>query len=77
MKPAEYQVTEWCHPDEKIRTSWGTIYCREWLQLEALRWKQKWRQAWVEANSEGLVALFSLQEYMQPLADDSDTNQQQ
>ena len=61
-----YQVTEWTHPDDPINSQWGTITHLQWLNLEGMRWREKWREAWVAENNEGLVCLMSLREYMKP-----------
>lgn len=68
--PDAYQVTEPAPPNEPIRTAlWGTIPYSQWLHLECLRWKEKWREAWVEEDKEGLVCLVSWREYMKPVKD--------
>lgn len=59
-----YRVTEWTHPNDPIDTQWGKLTHIQWLHLEVARWKEKWREAWVAENPEGLVCLMSWREYM-------------
>lgn len=55
-----YQVTEWGHPREEILTiTDGPMSYELWLMREVNRWKEKWTSAWIETNSEGLIALFT------------------
>jgi hypothetical protein len=62
--PTPYQVTIWGHPNERIAYHRGTVSYVHWLHLEATRWKDKWREAWIEEDKEGLVALMTHREYI-------------
>lgn len=62
------QVTSWSNPEEEIRTQFfdrGTY--ANWLHWELQRWAEKGREAWVQENAEGQVALFTYAEYMKPV----------
>ena len=54
-----YQVTEWGHPREEILTINGPVSYELWLMHEVNRWKEKWTNAWIATNAEGLVALIT------------------
>ena len=70
MTTTEYQVTEWGHPEETMRTSYGEVSYKKWLFLECDRWDDKWRRAYVRINSEGLIALFTESDEMRPVRND-------
>lgn len=53
-----YQMTEWGHPREKVKTVNGYMDYELWLQNEVNRNAQKWRETWLEVNKEGCVAMF-------------------
>lgn len=53
------QVTEWADPRERIETVFGKMHYEHWLQREADRWANKWRDAWLQTNGLGEVALFT------------------
>ncbi len=64
---ALYYVTIWGHPKERILTTKGAMTYEQWLGLECTRWQDKWREAWVVENSEGLVCMATRSEYILPL----------
>lgn len=58
--PDRFQVTEWAHPDDRIRTTEGLICYNHMLQREVSRWYHKnFRNAWLQANEHGEVAMFT------------------
>ena len=70
MIPSIAQVTEWGNPRELIPTMTGKMHYELWLQAEVTRWKDKWRDAWVQANSEGQLALFTFSTDQLPVEGD-------
>jgi hypothetical protein len=69
MENRYYQVTEWGHPDEPMETCrYGTVTYKQYLEIESIRWMESnLRDSWLQENEEGLVALFSLRDYMRPV----------
>jgi hypothetical protein len=54
-----YQVTEWMHPRESIPTNMGPMEAELWCHQEVVRFKDKWSEAWLQVNNEGMIAVFA------------------
>ena len=59
---AKYQVTDWYVPDTVMLTQWGELTLDKWMICEVERWADRPREAWVEVNSEGCLAMFALRD---------------
>ena len=53
-----FQVTQYCDPEDQIRSQWGTIRWGTWLLKEAQRWAGHGRFCGVKTEN-GMQALFA------------------
>lgn len=58
-REAVYQVTEWGDPRSVVQTMFSWMDYDLWCQAEAYRFKDNGRQAWLEINEKGEIAVFS------------------
>jgi hypothetical protein len=68
-----YQVSEFTQPNETITTIIDATVMKvpyiKWPEIEIDRWAHNAnaREAWVQQDKEGMVALFSWAEYQKPI----------
>jgi hypothetical protein len=58
----KYQVTDWYTPCTVMTTQWGEITFDKWTICEVERWLDRPREAWVEVNNEGCLAIFAMRD---------------
>lgn len=70
---ATYFVTTHSDPYEMIRTQWGNIAYKHFLQLESDRWKDTIpsREGWCHIDGDGLVAMQSWAEYQKVVTEEA------
>jgi len=62
------QVTIFDNPETNLASEYSDRdYYMAWLQMEVERWQEKGREAWIETDKEGRVALFTWAHYMKPV----------